>query len=87
MIEQVNMMTQYMVVEKFREGCCEEVYQRFNTKGRMLPDGLHYLSSWINKDHDICFQLMETRDESLFRNWFHQWSDLVEFEVYPVDGT
>lgn len=78
-------MNQYMVVEKFREGCYHSVYERFNTKGRMLPDGLHYLNSWSNEQHDICFQLMETDDETLFDAWFKLWSDLVEFSIYRID--
>jgi len=32
----------------------------------MLPDGLEFVKSWLEKDGDRCFQLMETDDPSLF---------------------
>jgi hypothetical protein len=50
----------------------------------MLPDGLHYVDSWVASDFDRCFQLMETEDPVLFRKWIEKWEDLVEFEVIPV---
>ena len=74
----------FMVVERFRKDCVGKVYQRAKEKGRMLPAGLHYLNSWVTKDYDRCFQLMETDDPSLFTLWIEKWQDLVEFEVIPV---
>ena len=59
-------MTKYMVVEYFHPGAKEAIYSRFATQGRMLPDGLHYLDSWLSKDGTRCYQLMETADPSLF---------------------
>ncbi len=78
-------MKQYMVVEHFKEGCFERVYQRFGERGRLLPDGLNYLNSWLNEDNNICFQLMETKDEGLFAVWTKQWQDLVDFEIFAID--
>lgn len=74
-----------MVVERYKRGP-EPVYARAEAKGRMLPDGLRYLDSWVVDDvaMDRCFQLMEADDESLFDEWIERWSDLTEFEVYPV---
>lgn len=74
-----------MVVERYLRGP-EPVYARAEAKGRMLPDGLRYVDSWVVDDvaMDRCFQLMEADDESLFPEWFAKWSDLTEFEVYPV---
>jgi hypothetical protein len=74
-----------MVVERYKRGP-EPVYARAEAKGRMLPDGLRYLDSWVVDDvaMDRCFQLMEADDESLFEVWFERWADLTEFEVYPV---
>jgi hypothetical protein len=75
----------YMVVERYRRGP-EPVYARVEAKGRMLPDGLLYVDSWVVDDvaMDRCFQLMETDDPALFVEWFARWEDLAEFEVYPV---
>lgn len=55
-----------MVIETHRVGCLEEVYRRFHAQGRMMPAGLHYIDSWLEKDGDRCFQLMETDDPALF---------------------
>ncbi len=74
----------YMVIERYLAGP-EPVYQRAAASGRMLPDGLAYLSSWVSAEGmDRCFQLMETDDPALFGAWTQRWSDLVEFEVVPV---
>ena len=73
-----------MVIERFTHGP-EPVYARFAERGRMLPDGLVYLDSWIDAtDRCRCFQLMETDDPSLFDAWIAAWRDLGEFEVVPV---
>ena len=74
----------YMVVERYVAGP-SRVYERAATYGRMLPDGLHYVDSWVvDNDLDRCFQLMDTDDPSLLASWQERWSDLVEFDVFPV---
>jgi hypothetical protein len=78
-------MKKYMVVENYKSGCYEKIYERYNSSGRLLPEELHYLNSWVNKDKNICFQLMETNNEELFYQWFSKWKDLVDFELYPID--
>lgn len=77
-------MKQYMVIETYKPGCKDKVYERFNEKGRMLPEGLAYINSWLEKDGDRCFQLMETNDQSLFQPWIEHWNDLVEFEIVEI---
>ena len=74
-------MKQYMVIETFLSGCKPKIYERFHTQDRMLPDGLVYLNSWLAKDGDRCFQLMETDDASLFQVWLENWKDLLSLEV------
>ena len=78
------MMKQYMVIEHFKPGCLEKVYERFHRQGRMLPEGLFYLNSWLAKDGARCFQLMETSDPSLFQQWLQRWSDLGTMEVVEI---
>jgi Domain of unknown function (DUF3303) len=75
----------YMVIEHYTSGP-GPVYLRAAARGRMLPDGLRYVDSWIVDDDalDRCFQLMETDDPSLFDDWLDNWRDLGEFEIYPV---
>ncbi|NAY93323.1 DUF3303 domain-containing protein [Muricauda sp. JGD-17] len=77
-------MKKYMIVENFKPDCSSKVYQRHIDKGRMLPDGLYYLHSWLNEDKNVCFQLMETNDEELIAIWTDKWKDLIDFEVYPI---
>lgn len=73
-----------MIVEHFREGDPLPVYRRFHSKGRMAPAGLSYVSSWVDSELKICYQLMETEDLMLLEQWMKNWEDLVEFEVRPV---
>ena len=76
----------YMVIETFEPGGKELVYERFRQKGRMLPDGLRYIDSWLEKDGDRCFQLMETDEPELFDRWTAAWSDLVLFEIIELEA-
>ena len=75
---------QPVLVETFLPGCKGKIYERFHAKGRMLPDGLVYLNSWLAKDGDRCFQLMETDDASLFQVWLENWKDLLSLEVVEL---
>jgi hypothetical protein len=75
-----------MVIETFRHGA-RPVYERATEKGRMLPDGLVYVDSWIDESLRRCFQLMETDDLALFDEWTAAWGDLAQFEIVPVIGS
>jgi hypothetical protein len=74
----------YMVVEHFRNKDAVPVYRRFRESGRMMPDGLVYVSSWIDENFERCYQLMETHDRALLDQWIANWDDLMDFEVYSV---
>lgn len=74
----------YMIIEHFREGKPRPVYERFRQRGRLAPEGLQYVSSWVSTDLRHCFQVMECADRALLDEWMAAWSDLVEFEVIPV---
>ncbi len=75
----------YMVIERFRDReTAAAVYRRFRERGRMMPDGLKYIGSWVESDFRRCFQLVECEDARLVDEWVARWSDLVEFEVSPV---
>ena len=77
----------YMVIERFRNNDAVAVYSRFREKGRMLPDGLKYVDSWVEMNHSRCFQLMECDEVGLFEEWTALWSDLVDFEVVAVHAS
>lgn len=74
----------YMLIEHFRERDPLPVYRRFREHGRMAPEGLRYVGSWITQDLGRCFQVMECDDPSLLGQWIARWEDLIEFEVIPV---
>jgi hypothetical protein len=77
-------MKLYMVIEHFAPGEKEKIYERYHRHGRMLPEGLYYLNSWLEKDGDRCFQLMETNDQALFDVWFEHWKDYGRLEVIEI---
>lgn len=74
----------FMVIERFKNRDAAPVYKRFREHGRMAPDGLKYIDSWVEKNFDRCFQLMECDDPELFQEWIAHWKDLVDFEIVEV---
>ena len=74
----------YMIVEHFKNQDPLPVYRRFRDHGRLAPEGLHYVSSWVDEKFERCFQLMEADDRALLDQWIARWSDIVTFDVYPV---
>jgi hypothetical protein len=74
----------YMVVEQFRNGDAVPVYRRFRDQGRLAPEGLTYMQSWVDEALQRCYQLMETDHRALLDEWIANWSDLVDFEVHSV---
>ena len=75
---------QFMIVEHYRDRDPVPVYRRFRDRGRMAPEGLTYVGSWITEDLSRCYQIMECRERSLLDAWMERWRDLVDFEVIPV---
>jgi hypothetical protein len=74
----------FMVIEKFINRDPQPVYSRLAEKGRMMPEGLTYISSWISDDFSTCWQVMEADDPAKFEEWIRNWDDLVEFKIVPV---
>jgi hypothetical protein len=74
----------FMVIEHFRHGKAPAVYRRFRDRGRMAPDGIRYVSSWVDLEFRRCFQVMEAESETVLKGWTCNWEDLVRFEIVPV---
>jgi len=74
----------FMVIERFRNGDAIPVYRRFHDRGRLMPTGLEYVSSWITEDFTMCWQVMRCDDRALLDQWMANWEDVMEFEVIPV---
>ncbi len=73
-----------MVIETFRNEDAKAVYRRLRDKGRLMPDGLTFVASWVAADLSRCFQIMESDDTTRLQRWVAAWSDLVAFEIIPV---
>ena len=76
--------TLYMVIEHFKDRDPAPVYRRFRERGRLAPEGLTYINSWVDVNLERCYQLMETEDRALLDQWIANWRDIVEFEVHAV---
>ncbi len=74
----------FMVVEHFKNNDALPVYRRFRDCGRLAPEGVQYISSWVDDKLERCFQIMETSERDMLERWIQNWSDIVDFEVYPV---
>jgi len=74
----------FMIIEHFRNGDAAPVYERFRQQGRLAPDELRYVNSWVTSDLTRCYQVMECDDRAMLDAWIAAWSDLVEFEVMDV---
>lgn len=74
----------FMVIERFRDQNAKAVYSRFRAKGRLMPEGIAFVDSWVTADLGRCFQVMECGDVTLLQRWAAEWTDLIEFEMIPV---
>ena len=74
----------YMIIEKFHRGKAKALYKRFEEKGRLAPEGVNYVNSWISEDVTICYQVMETDTVAKIYEWISHWNDLADFEIIPV---
>lgn len=75
----------FMVIEQFRNGDARAIGERFRSQGRLMPEGVNYLVSWVDAKALRCFQLMEAPDAEALQPWVRAWADLVAFEIVPVE--
>jgi hypothetical protein len=74
----------YMIIENYRPGKIEEIYKRFSEQGRMIPEGVEFINSWIEENLQKCYQVMKSESPEKLEEWIDNWKDLVDFEVIPV---
>lgn len=74
----------FMVIERFRNGDPRPVYERFAERGRMAPEAVSYVNSWVTDDLTTCYQVMDSPTRVMLDEWIANWKDIVDFEVLPV---
>jgi len=77
----------FLVVERFKPGAGKRIGERFRRAGRMLPDGVVYRDSWMDRAGTQCFQLMEAPAQDALTPWLERWRDLIDFEIVPVESS
>lgn len=77
-------MKTYMIVERFYPEKLKELYRRFEEQGRLLPEGVFYVNSWIDENVEICYQVMQSESLDKLQEWIGNWDDLADFEIIPV---
>jgi hypothetical protein len=73
-----------MIIENFKKSGAKAVYRRYEKNGRMMPEGLNYINSWVEMNFDKCYQVVECDDKTKLQKWISKWQDLVDFEIIPV---
>lgn len=74
----------YMIIETFHKSKVKTLYERFDQKGRLLPNGVVYLNSWIDQNVEVCYQLMESESLEKLQEWVNNWNDLADFQIIPI---
>ena len=74
----------FMIIERFHPGTVKLLYERFAEKGRLMPEGVEYINSWIDKNVSTCYQVMQSDSIDKIQVWISYWDDLADFEVIPV---
>jgi hypothetical protein len=75
----------FMIIERFKDSDMLPIYKRVRDEGRMLPEGLKYVDSWVEPNFSRCFQVMECDDLRLLQEWALQWRGSgVTLEIVPV---
>lgn len=75
----------FMIIERFKDNDMIPIYKRVRDEGRVIPDGLKYIDSWIEPSFGRCFQLMECDDVRLLQQWALMWRGYgMSLEIVPV---
>jgi hypothetical protein len=75
----------FMIIERFKDSDMLPIYKRVRDEGRMFPEGLKYIDSWVEPNFSRCFQVMECDDLRLLQEWALQWRGSgVTLEIVPV---
>ena len=63
-----------MVIEYFRPGQAPNIYRRLAERGRMAPQDVVHLHSWVGLELERYSQVMEAESEDRVRAWRVRWA-------------
>ncbi|MGL4496393.1 MAG: DUF3303 domain-containing protein [Beijerinckiaceae bacterium] len=75
---------QFMVIEHLDQARIKDIYRKFAELGRLLPDGLTYIDSWVQADFSRVFLVMECDDITKLQEWVIIWGEFARFEIVPL---
>ncbi len=76
----MTFMTTYKISPAHRNAA----QQRFKQGGGLPPEGVKMIGRHHKADGSGGFALCESDDMVALAKWTQDWSDLLEFEIFPV---
>ena len=74
----------FMTIYKISPAQRNAAQQRFKQGGGLPPEGVKMIGRRHKADGSGGFALCETDDVVALAKWTQDWSDLLEFEIFPV---
>ncbi len=75
----------FLAIERFRSpDAVPATYERLREHGRMLPQGIELVESWVEANLERRFVSVECMDATRLQEWIARWLDLIDFEIVPV---
>jgi hypothetical protein len=75
-----------MITYQFRPTARNEAQARFKSTGGMPGDGVTMLGRWHGVGGSRGYVLAESADTVAIGKWLQEWSDLLTFDVMPVNN-
>ncbi len=76
---------QFMIAYSFGPEVRDEAQARFKKTGGLPGDGVKMLGRWHCIGGHSGFLLAESNDGVAIGKWMQEWTDLLEFDVIPVN--
>ncbi len=76
---------QFMITYSFGPEVRNEAQARFKKTGGLPGEGVKMLGRWHSIGGHTGFLLAESSDGVAIGKWMQEWTDLLEFDVIPVN--
>ncbi len=77
---------QFMITYSFGPEVRDETQARFKKTGGLPGEGVKMLGRWHSIGGHHGFLLAESNDGVAIGKWMQEWTDLIEFDVIPVNN-